>query len=50
MLEALYEESVAFAQRVERGEAQLTHTRVHIVPPPPPPRRDGSVPLPLAVP
>jgi (E)-4-hydroxy-3-methylbut-2-enyl-diphosphate synthase len=45
MLEALYEESVAFAQRVERGEAQLTHTRVHIIPPDPLPRRDGSIPL-----
>jgi (E)-4-hydroxy-3-methylbut-2-enyl-diphosphate synthase len=45
MLDALYEEAVAFAARVERGEAQLTNARVHIVPPDPLPRKDGSVPL-----
>lgn len=45
MLDALYEEAVAFAARVERGEAQLTSARVNIVPPDPLPRRDGSVPL-----
>lgn len=45
MLEALYEESVAFADRVERGEAQLSSAKVNIIPPDPLPRRDGSVPL-----
>jgi len=45
MLDALYEEAVAFAARVERGEAELSNTRVTIVPPDPLPRRDGSVPL-----
>ncbi len=30
MLEALYEETLAFAARVERGEAKLTNTRVTI--------------------
>ena len=45
MLDALYEETLAFAARVERGEAHLTHTRVHITPPDPLPREDGSVPL-----
>jgi (E)-4-hydroxy-3-methylbut-2-enyl-diphosphate synthase len=45
MLEALYEESVAFAARVERGEAQLSSGAVHIVPPAPLPRADGSIPL-----
>ncbi len=45
MLDALYEEAVAFAARVERGEAQLTNTRVQIQPPDPLPRKDGSVPL-----
>ncbi len=45
MLDALYQEALAFAARVERGEAKLTHARVKIVPPDPLPRRDGSVPL-----
>ncbi len=35
MLDALYEESVKFAARVERGEAQLTNAQVHIKPPDP---------------
>jgi len=45
MLDALYEEAVAFAARVERGEAELSTSRVNIVPPDPLPRLDGSVPL-----
>ncbi len=46
MLDALYEEAVAFAGRVERGEAELSGARVSIVPPNPLPRKaDGSVPL-----
>lgn len=46
MLDALYEEAVAFAGRVERGEAELSSGRVSIVPPDPLPRKaDGSVPL-----
>jgi len=49
MLDALYEESAAFAERVERGEARLSNTRVQIVPPDPLPRKDGSIPLPVAV-
>lgn len=48
MLEALYEECVAFARRVERGEAVLSHSRVTIAPPNPLPRKDGSIPLPVA--
>ena len=47
MLDALYEETVAFADRVEKGEVQLTHARVNIVPPDPLPRKDGSIPLPV---
>lgn len=47
MLEALYNETVAFAERVERGEATLRNTRVNIVPPDPLPRKDGSIPLPV---
>ena len=47
MLDALYEETVAFADRVERGEVQLTHGAVNIVPPDPLPRKDGSIPLPV---
>ncbi len=47
MLDALYEESVAFAERVERGEAQLTRGGVTIAPPDPLPRADGSLPLPV---
>ena len=49
MLDALYEESLAFAQRVQRGEAQLSHTHVTIAPPDPLPRRDGSMPRPAVV-
>jgi (E)-4-hydroxy-3-methylbut-2-enyl-diphosphate synthase len=45
MLDALFEESVAFATRVERGEAQLTNAQVNIVPPDPLPRKDGTIPL-----
>jgi len=45
MLDALYEEALAFAARVERGEAKLSGTRVTIAPPDPLPRKDGSVPL-----
>ena len=48
MLEALYEETLAFAKRVESGEAQLTNTRITIAPPDPLPRKDGSIPLPVA--
>jgi len=48
MLEALYEESVALAGRVERGETTLSNSRVTIAPPDPLPRRDGSIPLPVA--
>jgi (E)-4-hydroxy-3-methylbut-2-enyl-diphosphate synthase len=35
MLDALYEESVKFAERVERGEATLTNAAVNIKPPDP---------------
>jgi (E)-4-hydroxy-3-methylbut-2-enyl-diphosphate synthase len=45
MLDALYEECVAFAARVERGEATLSNADVNIVPPDPLPRADGSMPL-----
>ncbi len=47
MLDALYEETVAFAARVERGDASLTKRRVTIAPPDPLPRSDGSIPLPV---
>ena len=47
MLQALYEESLAFAERVERGEAQLRRGGVTIKPPDPLPRADGSLPLPV---
>lgn len=47
MLDALYEESVAFAARVERGEVQLRTGGVTIKPPDPLPRADGSLPLPV---
>lgn len=50
MLDALYEEAVAFAARVERGDAELSNTRVTIAPPDPLPRRDGSVPLQIVSP
>lgn len=45
MLEALYEECVAFAGRVERDEVQLRQGGVTIKPPDPLPRADGSLPL-----
>jgi (E)-4-hydroxy-3-methylbut-2-enyl-diphosphate synthase len=46
MLDALYEESVKFAARVERGEAALSGAKVNIKPPDPLPRKaDGSIPL-----
>jgi (E)-4-hydroxy-3-methylbut-2-enyl-diphosphate synthase len=45
MLDALYDETLAFARRVESGEARLHAGGVTIVPPDPLPRRDGSVPL-----
>lgn len=45
MLDALYEECVRFAERVERGEAQLSNAAVNIAPPDPLPRADGSIPL-----
>ena len=47
MLDALYEETVVFARRVERGEVTLSHSRVTIAPPDPLPRSDGSIPLPI---
>jgi (E)-4-hydroxy-3-methylbut-2-enyl-diphosphate synthase len=45
MLDALYEESLAFAERVERGEAQLSTGGVSIVPPDPLPRKSELVEL-----
>ena len=48
MLDALYEETLAFARRVERGEVKLTEGGVTIAPPDPLPRSDGSIPLPVA--
>jgi (E)-4-hydroxy-3-methylbut-2-enyl-diphosphate synthase len=45
MLDALYEETVAFAERVERGEVSLTKRGVTIAPPDPLPRGDGTIPL-----
>jgi len=47
MLDALYEETAAFAKRVEAGEVQLHRGAVNIVPPDPLPRKDGSIPLPV---
>ena len=47
MLQALYEEAVEFAKKVEKGQAQLTTTQVTIAPPAPLPRTDGSIPLPI---
>jgi len=47
MLDALYEESVEFARRVECGEATLRGGSVTIKPPDPLPRSDGSLPLPV---
>ncbi|GMV97855.1 MAG: 4-hydroxy-3-methylbut-2-en-1-yl diphosphate synthase (flavodoxin) 2 [Phycisphaerae bacterium] len=56
MLEALYEEAVKFAARVERGEAVLSNAAVHIRPPDPigplgsgyEKIRSGGVSLPVA--
>ena len=45
MLDALYEETLAFARRVESGEVKLSGRRVSIAPPDPLPRADGSIPL-----
>lgn len=45
MLDALYEEAKSFAEKVERGEAELGGGPVNIVPPDPLPRSDGSIPL-----
>ncbi len=50
MLAALYDECVAFAGRVERGEATLHTGDVTIRPPDPLPRRDGSIPLTVSSP
>ena len=47
MLDALHEECVAFAAKVERGEATLNTGGVTIAPPDPLPREDGSMPLPV---
>jgi (E)-4-hydroxy-3-methylbut-2-enyl-diphosphate synthase len=44
MLEALYEESLRFAERVERGEATLSSAHITVRPPDPLPRADGSLP------
>lgn len=43
MLDALFDETVAFARRVECGDATLTTRSVNIRPPDPLPRRDGVV-------
>ncbi len=48
MLAALYDECLAFAAKVERGEATLSSDGVHIQPPDPLPRKDGSIPLAIA--
>lgn len=48
MLDALYEETLAFAGRVERGEVKLNQSGVTIAPPDPLPRADGSIPLPVS--
>ncbi|UCC30862.1 MAG: flavodoxin-dependent (E)-4-hydroxy-3-methylbut-2-enyl-diphosphate synthase [Phycisphaerales bacterium] len=44
MLNALYEETLAFAQRVERGEVELSPSTVTIASADPLPRMDGSIP------
>jgi len=44
MLDALYEETVAFAERVERGEVSLTKRGITIAPDPLP-RGDGTIPI-----
>jgi len=38
MLDALYEETLAFANRVDHGEAELSHAPVTIAPPDPLPK------------
>ncbi len=48
MLDALYEETLAFAERVERGDVQMSKRDVTIAPPDPLPRSDGSIPLPVS--
>ncbi|MFQ5463074.1 MAG: flavodoxin-dependent (E)-4-hydroxy-3-methylbut-2-enyl-diphosphate synthase [Phycisphaerae bacterium] len=48
MLDALYQETVALAQRVEAGDVTLGRGDVSIVPPDPLPRADGTIPLPVA--
>jgi (E)-4-hydroxy-3-methylbut-2-enyl-diphosphate synthase len=48
ILDALCEETLAFARRVERGEARRSQTSVTIAPPDALPRKDGSIPLPVA--
>ncbi len=45
MLDALYDETLAFSKRVESGEVVLTGRDVTITPPDPLPRKDGSIPL-----
>ena len=50
MLEALYDECLTFARRVERGEAELHGGAVDIRPPDPLPRKDGSLPLTVSSP
>jgi (E)-4-hydroxy-3-methylbut-2-enyl-diphosphate synthase len=47
MLGALYEECLALAEKVERGEIVLGRNPVAIAPPDPLPRADGSLPLPI---
>ncbi len=44
MLDALYEETLAFAQRVERGEVELSQSTVTIAPADPLPHTNGSIP------
>jgi len=45
MLDALHEECLTLAAKVERGEATLSNSSVTIAPPDPLPRADGSLPL-----
>jgi (E)-4-hydroxy-3-methylbut-2-enyl-diphosphate synthase len=45
MLDALYNETLKFAGRVERGEVQPSTRTVQIIPPDPLPRADGSLPI-----
>ncbi len=49
MLDALLDECKRFAEKVQRGEAQLTNADVNVVPPDPLPREDGSIPLNVVV-